>query len=97
MKQESEEVISNFQEVHLKLWEEYVGVYNGLQFTKFSVIILFLNSKNSNTGMVFARGTPEEETIKRQLRKEPTGLTIGVLLTDSHQNPILIRKITRRA
>lgn len=97
MNQKSEVEISNIEEIRLRSLEECIGTYKELMVNEFSVIVVLSNYKGHDLGVVFARGSPEEEIIRKDLYNGLVGQKLGIIRIDNNQRPISIRKIPSRS
>jgi len=85
--------ISNIKEIRLNFLEEYIGTYKELRVNEFHVIVVLSNHNGHDLGVVFTRGSPEEETLRRALHNGLIGQRLGIIRIDNNQHPIRIRKI----
>lgn len=85
--------ISNIKEIRLNFLEEYIGTYKELRVNEFHVIVVLSNHNGHDIGVVFTRGSPEEEIIRRALHNGLIGQKLGLIRIDNNQHPIRIRKI----
>lgn len=72
--------------VQLKLWEEIIGVFNGIELEDEQAFILI-----GNSCMVFPTSSPEA-LIMGKLDNNWIGKKIAVLRTDDSKRPIVVRK-----
>lgn len=69
----------------LRLWDEAVGVYQGVKLTQFEAVLLFKGYQVS-----FPLNSPGSELIKN-LDDSLVGKKVGILKTDLHNKPLVIR------
>jgi len=73
------------REEHLRLWDEVLGVYQGVEITEFQATLLFRKLRIS-----FPVHSPEAEILKK-LGDSLLGKRIGILKTDLREKPLVIR------
>lgn len=78
---------TRYKVVHLKPWEDLVGVYKGTKRETFG-LSLFIN----NFRIDFTEESKEAEILEKELAHVSVGQRISVLRTDDPTKPIVIRK-----
>lgn len=75
------------KEVYLRLWDEVLGVYQGVEITEIQATLLLRKLR-----IRFPVHSPEAEILKK-LDDSFLGKRIGILKTDVPNKPVVIRVI----
>ena len=80
------------KEMHLGLWDEFVGIYEKLQTSKFDLVVI-LSCNGARVRLTFPADTAKIDPVKKELSSYKSGTRIGLLRTDEVSSPFLVRTI----
>lgn len=78
------------KEIRLNMWEEIIGYYQKMEVNDFSVAIYLEYSNKTKVKLTFF-GEDERKIILSNLKDSYKGKKIGLLKTDLHFKPIIVR------
>ena len=81
------------KDIHLRIWAECIGLYEGLEVSEFEVAVI-LSCNGARVRLKFPADMANMDTLKKQLGSYKLGTKIGLLRTDEAFRSVIIRTIT---